>query len=287
MTYPIIALDIGGTNINAGKIIDGKVIRSCKFPFSAHQGLEEIMQFICNCIDTVRSPIFEGIAIGVPCIVNNGTVFNAVNIPAWKNYDLQDALEQRFNVPVYINNDVNCFAQGAYLFRKNENITNMSAICLGTGIGAGFIIERKLYTGNNCSAGEIGSIEYLTGTFDDYCSGSFFSNHYGISGEALAEKARKGDQKAKDAFIVFGKNLAKAIIFLLLTVDTQLIVLGGSVAHSFDLFIDTVWDELTYCSNQNIITNLKIEKNTAKNCALIGAAFLFLAEKNRKIIAND
>ena len=65
-------------------------------------------------------------------------------------------IEKKFKVPVSINNDANCFALGEKHFGKKYN--NMVGLIIGTGVGAGIIINGKLYCGHNCGAGEFGSI---------------------------------------------------------------------------------------------------------------------------------
>jgi glucokinase len=162
----------------------------------------------------------------------------------------------------------------------------MVGLCLGTGIGAGIIFQHQLYTGANCCAGEVGSFSYLQGSIDDYCSGQFFNDNYGQCGSQLAIKARAGDEQALSAFVQFGQHVAEAISHLLLVIDPQLIVIGGSVAQSFDLFIEAVWQKLGDFPYQKVIENLKIEKSNQQDSALLGAAHLYLASCQPKTIAG-
>ena len=80
----------------------------------------------------------------------------------------------------------------------------MVGLCLGTGLGSGIVLENKVYSGVNGCAGEVGSVKYLQGYLDDYCSGKFFKKHYQESGEVMAGKARSGDENALGAFKQFG-----------------------------------------------------------------------------------
>ena len=185
-------------------------------------------------------------------------------------------LEQHFSKPVYINNDVNCFVVGESLSMQHQTYADMVGLCLGTGFGAGIVLNHQLYMGHNCCAGEAGSISYLEGTIDDYCSGQFFKEHYNQCGRDLAEQAEQGDIMAQQAFNEFGKHLAEAISNLLFIIDPQVIVIGGSVAHSFDLFIDALWERLKSFPYRRVIENLNIEKSTSSDSALLGAAHLYL-----------
>ncbi len=274
----IVALDIGGSKINVGKYQDNKIVCNHVSRFCASASAEVILQFIIDCIEQVSDQSMVAIAIGVPSIVDveSGTVFDAVNIEAWQTVELKSELEQHFSIPVYINNDVNCFVAGEHHSGVAKDYDDVVGLCLGTGFGVGFIFNNQLYMGQNCSAGELGGLSYLEKTIDDYCSGQFFLDNYGIGGDKLAESARQGDEKAKQAFVELGKHLAHAIKTILLVVDPQLIVLGGSVSISFDLFIDSLQQELVSFPYQRVIDNLKIVQSEQSNSALIGAAQLYL-----------
>jgi glucokinase len=274
----IVTLDIGGTKINAGRYRNGGIEYNVVVPFDGKLSVTDSVAFIVECIEQIQENDTCAIAIGVPSIVDieQGIVFDAVNIGSWQALPLKDMLQTHFNVPVYINNDVNCFTVGEHLTRVGQGYNDMLGLCLGTGIGAGIIFQGKLYTGANCCAGEVGSFSYLNGTIDDYCSGQFFIDHYQETGEQLAVKAKAGDSTAQQAFIDFAQHLAQAINHLLLIVDPKIIVIGGSVAQSFDLFIDSLWQNLTKFPYQKVIENLVIEQSTEKNSALLGAVHLYL-----------
>ncbi|MCK8043957.1 ROK family protein [Shewanella sp. 1CM18E] len=282
MSFPsIVTLDIGGTKINAGRYVNGVIEESHSFEFRASASSEDIEDFIIHCIDTFFIHSTVGIAIGVPCIVDTqlGVVYDAVNIPAWKEFALKQRLERHYNIEVYINNDVNCFTVGEHLFGAGKGYNDIIGLCLGTGVGSGFVIQNQLYQGHNCSAGEVGEIGYLNSTIDDYCSGRFFELQFGINGAQLAQSARAGDKEAIDAFEQFGQHLSHAISHLLLVVDPQVIIIGGSVAKSFDLFIKGVWNGLAAFPYQKLVSNLVIAPSSLSDSALLGAAQLHLASK--------
>jgi len=281
----IVALDIGGTNINIGRYKDKNIEINQVLAFCAQGSADEILTFIIDCIDKIKDNSTVAIAIGVPCIVDteSGTVYDAVNIESWQKVTLKSALAQHYQLPVYINNDVNCFTAGEHAVGAGKGYNDLIGLCLGTGFGVGFVLNNQLHTGNNCSAGELGSLRYLNSTIDDYCSGHFFKQHYQLDGATLAEKARAGDEEAKQAFVDLGKHLAHAITTLLLVVDPQLIVIGGSVAKSFDLFIEALWQELKTFPYQRVIERLNIVQSGNANSALIGAAELYLKHQENEV----
>ncbi len=271
-------LDLGGTKLNIGRYRNGQIEQNTIYPFDGSMSVSESIDFLSHCINEIKLEDSQGISIGVPSIVDvdSGVVFNAVNIKSWQQVSLKQKLEQRFKMPVYVNNDVNCFTKGEHISGIGKGYQDLVGLCLGTGLGAGIVLQNNVYSGANCCAGEIGGVSYIDGYLDDYCSGSFFKTYYNQCGSKLAELAKKGDERALSAFEEFAQHLAFAIKHLLLMVDPQLIVIGGSVAKSFDLFIDNVWQNLKDFPYQNVIKNLVIEKSEQPNSALLGAAQLYL-----------
>jgi glucokinase len=280
----IVTIDLGGTKINLGLYRSGVIEQNIHKPFDARMSVKESIIFIKNCIDEIRSDDTKAIAIGVPSIVDvkQGVVFNAVNIKSWKKVMLKDDLQALTDLPVYVNNDVNCFVKGEHMLKVREGIQDMVGLCLGTGLGSGVILQNRLYEGRNGCAGEVGGIKYLTSTFDHYCSGKFFKAHSQECGSVLADKARSGDAEAMEVFEQFGQHLAEAIRNVLLIIDPQLIVLGGSVAKSFDLFIDSLTRNLADFPYQNVINNLVIEQSNQADSALLGAANLYLDSQKKQ-----
>ncbi|OKY26762.1 ROK family protein [Thalassotalea sp. PP2-459] len=274
-----VTLDIGGTKVNFGRFRDGIIEHNQEIPFCAHGSSAQIRQFLIDGIAAMIASDTSAICIGVPCIVDveNGIVFDAVNIPAWQKYPLKDELSDYFDLPVYINNDVNCFVAGEATFGDVARFEkNVVGICLGTGFGTGFYLNDQLYAGHNCCAGELGGIPYLKGTLDDYCSGSFFTKIHQVNGAELAERARSGDVAAQAIFHEFAQHLAKGISYLMFTVDPKVIVVGGSVAKSFDLYIDSLRQSLDSFPYKKVRTNLTIVKSELDNAALLGAVALYI-----------
>ena len=125
---------------------------------------------------------------------------------------MKDALEAEFHVPVHVNNDANCFALGETHYGKGRGFRDIVGLTIGTGLGAGIIINRRLYNGSNCGAGEIGTIPYKEHTVEYYCSGQFFTRECGVSGEEIFERASAGDPAAFRAYEDFGTEMAHAMM---------------------------------------------------------------------------
>ena len=117
----------------------------------------------------------SGIGFCVPSMVDvdTGVVYSVANIPSWREVPLKDELERRYGVRSFINNDANAFAVGELHFGKGRGYRNLVGIVIGTGLGAGVVINGRLYSGANCGAGEIGNIAYRGSTLESWCSGTF------------------------------------------------------------------------------------------------------------------
>src|SRR5438270_219314 len=104
----LVGVDLGGTNVRAGLVQNGKILR---LESHAHTstGEQEILAEIFRTIEKVLQPGVRGIGIGVPSLVKNGVVYSPNNIPSWKVVPLQKILQRHFRLPVFVNNDAKCF----------------------------------------------------------------------------------------------------------------------------------------------------------------------------------
>ncbi|MCW8806121.1 MAG: ROK family protein [Ignavibacteriaceae bacterium] len=273
----IIGVDVGGTNISLGRVEKDQFDKCKSFDISAQGTKEKILKEIINAIYSVFDDNVAGIGIGVPSLVdvNKGIVYNVQNIPSWDEVHLKDILEEQFGIPVYVNNDANCFTIGEKYFGKGKRFSNMVGLTIGTGLGAGIFINNRLYSGTNCGAGEFGSIPYKDQTFEFYCSGKFFKKVYNIEGNIVFEKAKLGDTKALKIFEVFGYNLGDAIQIVLYSVDPEAIILGGSVSRAYPYFSDAMWARVNKFQYQHSLKNLVIEVTTQLHISILGAAALY------------
>lgn len=277
----IIGIDIGGTNIRVGlaendcieKIEAVKIKKGCS--------KDEVINDIFALIEKLDLTNVSGIGVGVPSVINieKGIVYDVQNIPSWKEVHLKEILEKRFGLPVRINNDANCFAVGEKYFGKAKEFSNVIGLIIGTGLGAGVIINGKLYTGRNSGAGEFGMIPFKDKYVEYYCSGQFFHNVYGLTGEELLHMAEQGNQQALAIFNEYGNNLGEAIKIIMYSLDPQIIVLGGSVSKSFNYFQQKMWDSINNFKYSISLKKIMVEVSEKENVAILGAAALFLDSK--------
>ena len=274
----IIGVDLGGTNVTVGRIKEGE-IEQLEKTFISAKNIDEnvVLQEVIMTIKKVFTDDVVGIGVGVPSIVDfeKGIVYDVQNIPSWKEVHLKYILENQFKVPVYVENDANCFAAGEKFYGKAKDVSNLVGLIIGTGMGAGIIINDHLYSGRNSGAGEFGMLPFRESNFEAYCSGQFFENNYSIKGEELYKKAQAGNRESLRIFNEFGQNLGVGITAILYSIDPEMIVLGGSVSKSYEFFKDAMWSQLKGFAYSRIVQSLKIEVSDKSNIAVFGAAGLY------------
>lgn len=276
-TTSFIGVDLGGTNMRAGRISDNRLIEQASRPTPKDaKKCEDTLEILLEAIRAVWNEDVKGIGIGVPSVVDRkkGIVYDVVNIPHWKEVHLKELLESQFNVPVYVDNDANCFALGERFFGEGRNYENFVGLTIGTGLGGGIIQQGKLLSDVNCGSGEFGMLPYKDEILEYFCSGSYFMNVWGIDGKEMYDRAMRKDDLALDAYRQFGEHVAAAIKMVVLTIDPEMIVFGGSVAAAHTLFEDSMYENLKDFAYPNSIKNLQIRFSTVENSGILGAASL-------------
>jgi len=279
----LIGVDLGGTKITAALIEDTKIIRQFTCPTPFDQEKLVVVDAIIAAISEVFDPEIAGIGIGVPGLVDlqNNNVIDVTNIPSWDVIPLKRLLEDHFQKPVFVNNDANCFAVGEKYFGKGQPYQNFVGMTMGTGLGAGIIINNHLYSGRYCGAGEFGTIEYRDKTVEAYASGQFFKDQ-NLSGKDLAIKAQLGDKEALRLFNELGEHIGRAIANILFALAPEAVILGGSVSQSFPLFEhgmrSVLENEFPF---RRLYQALKIEASELKDSSILGASSLVLDSLNR------
>ncbi|MGZ5438686.1 MAG: ROK family protein [Candidatus Aminicenantales bacterium] len=273
----VVGIDLGGTNVRAGLVVDGRLTGVRSVPVRGQGAEGDVLEDLFSAVDAIIGPDVAGIGAGVPSIIDlkTGTVYDVQNIPSWKKVPLKAILEERYRRPVYVNNDANCFAAGEKHFGKLGPYDNAVGLIIGTGLGAGIIANGRLYSGINCGAGEFGMLPYLDRNFEAYASGQFFRRVHGTSGRDAAERAGRGDRAALAMFDEFGGHLGEAVKAICYAVDPEIIVLGGSVSKSYGHYRAALWRAFQGYADSLAKERLRIEVSETENIAILGAAALY------------
>ncbi|KYP15164.1 ROK family protein [Flavihumibacter sp. CACIAM 22H1] len=271
----IIGVDLGGTNARAGLIQQGEVVQSISHKLANKHSLDSTLEQLIHVIEPLVSDEVEGIGIGVPSIVDveNGVVFDVVNIPSWKKVELKKILEQHFAKPVYVNNDVNCFALGEQQYGSAQNFSSFVAISVGTGLGTAIVINRELYLGVNCGAGEIGYFPYLDKNLEYYSSSSFFDIH-STTAEEVFYAAQEGKPRALQIWQEYGHHLGNVLKVVLYAYAPEAVLLGGSISNAYRFFESSMLLSMDDFMYPSLLKQVKVIKSKTENIALLGAAAL-------------
>jgi glucokinase len=272
----VIGVFFGGKKLQVARIENGSVAQIIHKEINNKESEEYILNELILAIETVFNDTIRGIGIGVPSIVDvkNGIVFKATNVPSWRKVYLKDIIEERFNIPTYVNNDANCFAMGEKYFGVAKDFRNIAGVTIGAGLGVGIIINGRLYSGKNCGAGEFCSIPYRDHDYEYYCSIGYFEEKYGIKSNILFGRAKKKDKIALSIYEQFGLDLGNAIKTIIYAIDPEAIVIGGQLAEAYEFFQETMFKNIKTFLYQNTINNIVVLKSEEPNIEAYGAAAL-------------
>lgn len=272
----IIGVDIGGTTIEAGRIAGDIIVEKLSSDTKASEGGEKTLFILKEAISKLITNNTRAIGVGVPSVVDRerGIVYNVQNIRGWDEVHLKSLLEKEFNLPVFVDNDANCFAYGEKIFGIGGDFENFVGITLGTGVGGGIIQMGHLLSDSNCGSGEFGEIPYIDSILEDYCGSRFFTREAGQTAYEIAISARNGDPDAINIYNEYGKHIAALVKIILLILDPQAVIFGGSISKSFDLFKYSMFDNLKNFPYPKTLEKIQIFTSDLSNVGILGAGAL-------------
>ena len=269
--YAVIGIDLGGTKMyGAVADLSGNIQHEISIPTNldgTDRSLELLFDLIQKLLDAPRpvGQIIRGIGLGLPGVtLSREGIVTWVPSLGWRDFPIKDILEKRFGYSVFIENDVNLIALGELNFGAGKGAHNMVCIAVGTGIGAGIILNRALYRGFNQASGEIGyllpNVGALGKNYDEFGA---LENE--ASGLGIARRAREyfaanqlplptEDLTAEDVFAAARDGqpwaqkitrdtidlLSMAIANIAALLNPELIILSGGVIRSADLLIEPI-----------------------------------------------
>lgn len=261
-----IGLDIGGTKcaISTGEPYDGgiEILSRDEFP-TAGLSWREVLEEFSRRIEAIASSrsmspkdfASIGISCGGPLDSKKGLILSPPNLPGWDNVPIVEFFEDRFGVPTAVENDANACAMAEYLYGSGRGVKNLVFMTFGTGLGAGIVIDGKLYSGANDNAGEIGHIRLAPtgpvgynkeGSAEGFCSGAGIARlakirkGLDITAKELFERVRLGDADAVEVFRESAEKLATILAFTIDILNPEVIALGGIFMRNADLFMPII-----------------------------------------------
>lgn len=280
-----IGIDIGGTSMVAARFSDTEILVRSEVATGADRPADDIMEDLFGAIDKVNADDVVGIGIGMPGFMdtNSGEILLINNIPSFRGFSVKQAVEKRFGLPVFQNNDANCFALGEAWFGAGKSFTNMVGVTLGTGLGGGIIINRKIHTGLLGGAGELGCFPFKGGIVEDSCSAALFASKFKKTGAELYDAARLGNQEALHAFDELGRNIGEMLNVVMYILAPEAFIIGGSVAGAWDFLEKPIREEIDKFPVDLISNKTALKKAQLDNAGLYGAAALCISQMDQPL----
>ena len=275
-----IGVDIGGTSIVAARISEKDLIEKNEVPTGSTRPFEEIMESLFAAIEPLLTDEVVGIGIGMPGFMDteSGEILAINNIPALRGHSIKQAVEKRFNLPTFQNNDANCFALGETWFGAGKGYTNLVGVTLGTGLGGGIIINRKIHTGLVGGAGELGCVPFRGGIVEDLCSAALFSNKYSKTGAELYNEAKSGNKEALMVFDELARNIGELLNIVMYILAPEAFIIGGSVAKAWEFLEKPLREEVDKFPVDLISKKVVLLPAQLDNAGLYGAAALCMSQ---------
>ena len=291
----VIGVDLGGTKISTAiSTIEGNILANVVLPTKAEEGEAAVLGRIVQSIDEVivgsSTSIDEIEAIGIgspgPLDAKKGIIITTPNLP-FKNYNLVQPLKEKYNIPVYLDNDANAAAIGEYMFGAGKGKNSLVYFTVSTGVGGGAVLDGKVYRGHTsnaleighttvdpngprCNCGNLGCLEAMSSGTAIAKKGkeavstnveTSLKKHDTVTSYEVFKEAEAGDEVAKDiidnALTYLGIGVANAIA----TFDPEMIIIGGGVSKAGDIVFDTV----------KKVVNKRCFKSMAESCEIVPA----------------
>ncbi len=298
-----LGIDIGGTKcaavIGKGELpqdTQGFILDKITFPTDVKRGWQEVVNQL---LATAKELLVKnnvkydeligiGISCGGPLDSKKGLIQCPPNLPDWDNVPIVQMFENTFGVKTYLQNDANACAVAEWKFGAAKGYDNAVFLTFGTGMGAGLILDGKLYSGTNDMAGEVGHIRIAEdgpvgygkrGSFEGFCSGGgiarlatemaktttlsspLLDNPEEMTAKSLAVAARNGDAFAQEVYKTCAEKLGLGLSILIDILNPQAIVIGSIYERSHDLFDPII---------QRVIQNEALSLS-AQNCKILPA----------------
>ena len=261
----ILGIDIGGTKSAVvigtaeGVVLARAAAKTDALDWrSGVQSLFGLARAVCRDYGCQMSEIAAvGVSCGGPLDFETGTIHAPPNLPGWEAVPLKALLEAEFGLPVWVENDANATALAEHRWGAGRGCWDMAFLTMGTGIGAGLILNNALYRGRSGLAGEIGHMTLVPngplclcgrrGCLEALASGTAIGRmgreRFGedtVTAHDVCDRARLGDPVAREIIAEAAYFMGLALAALLQTLNLERIVLGTLAVHAADLLLEPI-----------------------------------------------
>jgi glucokinase len=297
--------DIGGTSIKYGVLTGtGGILKHESIPTQAYLGGVSVIHKVISIVKEIElTKKLDGIAISSAGQIDSvgGKVLHATNnIPHYSGLNIKELVERETNLPVSIENDVNCAALGEFWKGSAQYTDNFLCITIGTGIGGALFLNGALYKGAGFAAGEIGHMTLYpdgrgctcgnTGCFEQYASSLALEKQIlKAFGEEIAlrhffDLVREGQDQSVLCFGSWLEDLSTGLSSVIHLLNPELIVIGGGVSAQGEFLLrkieDAVSSKVMPTFRERVTFRMASNGNRAN---LLGAAKHFITEKKLEV----
>ncbi len=270
----LLGFDIGGTKcaVSVGTYENGEITIEDKVSYPTDFLIapkEMCLKMVDSAITLLKGRKCDsaGISCGGPLDSKRGLIMSPPNLPGWDNIEVIKIIREHLDCPVFLENDANACALAEWKFGAGKGSSNMAFMTFGTGLGAGLILDGRLYRGITDMAGEVGHIRLAkngpvgygkSGSFEGFCSGnglaqlgdivakeylnkgitpSYYEEGKVASAKDIAIAARNDDQAAKEVFNICGTKLGEGLSVMIDILNLERVVIGSIFTRCQDLLI--------------------------------------------------
>lgn len=249
----IIGIDIGGTKCAVSVLRGDKVEEVDRFATEGHAATLARFRRTVEALKPEREVVF-GISCGGPLDAARGVILSPPNLPGWVDLAISRFFTETFGGRAFLMNDANASALAEWHFGAGKGCRHLVFLTAGTGMGAGLILNGRLYEGASGEAGEVGHLRLRPdgplgfgkrGSFEGFCSGGGIARLAASMGwpqpeaslKDIATAAAAGDPLGRKVLDVAGERLGEALALLIDTLNPERIVLGGYFPRCADLLL--------------------------------------------------
>jgi glucokinase len=289
----MIGVDLGGTRIKAGVVVDGELKNSISVDTQSEYGPEHVLDVIAETVKQL-DPKPSAVGLAIPGGVNpEGLVWRLPNVPGFEGINISESLKSRLGCRVVVENDATTAALAELYLGHGRIHRSFAMVTLGTGIGGGIVIDGQLRRGRHGFAGEIGHTPIarvdagwpcacgLLGCVESYAGTRGLLRKYAeLGGTAheirpISDAARRGDAAACATFTAMGEALGIGLAALQNTLDLDAIVFTGGISPSFDLVEPALRASLVkYAFAPPLAEIPLLVSELGERTGLLGAAYL-------------
>lgn len=275
-TRAVLALEIGGTKLAAAVVtLEGSVIVSDRVPTPSRDPWSAVSGLVSRVM--AASVGVDVIALGAGCggpMTSGGETVSPLHIPTWRDFPLRSALQDLVQRPVAVDNDAKALALGEGWLGVARESKNFMAVVVGTGVGAGLVVDGRLLHGEHGNAGHIGHVIVERGGRHCRCGAHGCLEAY-VSGVAIEQITGQPARYASASVIDdAARRFGRAVSSVAALTSIELVVVGGSVALGWGApFFETARREFAERSRLGFTQTIAIEPAGARS-SLLGAASL-------------